>query len=378
MSLKIGIVGLPNVGKSTLFNALTKKGSAQASNFPFTTIDPNVGIVDLPDERLDTLAAIVHPERIVPATVTFVDIAGLVRGAHKGEGLGNKFLANIREVDAIALVLRDFSDPNVTHVGGAVDPIEDLQTIQTELILKDLESVEKKLESIQGTLRSGDKEAQALAPLLDRLKTGLEHGTLASSLPYTSDERELLQSLQLLTAKPLLVVLNVDEDRLRGAGARIGELMPALFPTPPEHLPLRSSAAAERRVVPISAKVEAELVELDAHERDEYLAELGLTEPGLNRLIRQAFDLLGLATYFTAGPQEVRAWTIHQGTKAPQAAGVIHTDFERGFIKAEVIGYDDYVGLGGEQGARTAGKLRLEGKDYTVADGDVIHFRFNV
>ncbi len=365
-SLKIGIVGLPNVGKSTLFNALTKKGSAQASNFPFTTIDPNVGIVDLPDERLEQLAAIVHPAKITPATVTFVDIAGLVRGAHKGEGLGNKFLANIREVDAIAIVLRDFTDPNVTHVGGAVNPLEDLATIQTELILKDLESVEKKIESIQGTLRSGDKEAQALAPLLDRLKLELEQGNLGSALPYSSDERELLSRLQLLTTKPLMIVLNVDETRLAGVGERI------------EELKRQDSTLSPVSTTPVSAKVEAELVELEPNERDEHLNELGLAEPGLNRLIRQAFELLDLDTYFTAGPQEVRAWTIGKNTKAPQAAGVIHTDFERGFIKAEVIGYDDYVALGGEAGARTAGKLRLEGKDYTVADGDVIHFRFNV
>lgn len=356
MSLRIGIVGLPNVGKSTLFNALTKKASAQASNFPFTTIDPNIGIVDLPDERLQKLAEIVNPEKIVPATVTFVDIAGLVRGAHKGEGLGNKFLTNIRDVDAIALVLRGFTDPNVTHVAGAIDPQADAETIETELALKDLETIEKRLGSLEGEIKAGKKDAIAAKPLLEQAKAALEQGRPVRALPYSAEQKALVGQLQLLTAKPLLYVLNVDEAEVATVGDRVGELS----------------------VVPISAKVEAELASLSPDEAAEYLETLGLREPGLNRLIREAFRLLGLQTYFTAGPKEVRAWTIPVGATAPQAAGVIHTDFEHGFIRAEVIAYTDYITHGGEQGAKAAGKLRSEGKEYIVADGDVIHFRFNV
>lgn len=365
MSLQIGIVGLPNVGKSTLFNALTKKGSAAASNFPFTTIDPNVGIVDLPDNRLEKLAEIVVPERIVPASVTFVDIAGLVRGASAGEGLGNKFLANIREVDAIAMVLRDFTDPNVTHVAGAIQPVSDAEIIHTELALKDLETVTKSKSSAEGKARTGDKTAAAYLAALTAAEAALEEGRAIRTLSPT--DCTILEPLQLLTAKPILYVLNVDEDRLSKATDRIAELRisaPDLF--------------GEYPIVPISAKIEAELVELTSDEQLTYLAELGLEEPGLNRLIREAFTLLNLQTYFTAGPKEVRAWTVPIGATAPQAAGVIHTDFERGFIRAEVIAYNDYIALGGEMAAKTAGKLRSEGKDYIVQDGDVVHFRFNV
>lgn len=366
MSLQIGIVGLPNVGKSTLFNALTKKQAAEAQNFPFTTIEPNIGIVSLPDERLDKLAELVHPEKVVPATVTFVDIAGIVRGAHKGEGLGNQFLTNIRDVDAIALVLRDFTDPNVTHVAGSVNAQEDAETIQTELALKDLETVTKRLDAVSGKARTGEKEAVALLPILDQAKAALEQGRGVRSLPFSPEQKILLKSLQLLTDKPVLYVLNVDEQELGGAGERVEELKKL------------SELIAASPALPVSAKIEAELATLDAAEQAEYLRELGISEPGLDRLIREAFTTLGLATYFTAGPKEVRAWTIHQGMTAPQAAGVIHTDFERGFIRAEVISYADYVHFGSEQAARDAGKLRSEGKEYVVQDGDVVHFRFNV
>ena len=365
-SLKIGIVGLPNVGKSTLFNALVKKMSAQASNFPFTTIEPNIGIVDLPDPRLNQLAAIVHPEKIVSATVTFVDIAGLVRGASQGEGLGNKFLAHIREVDAIAMVVRDFTDPNVTHVAGAVDPISDIETIETELALADLATVDKRLQGIDGQVKAGNKEALALRDLLIRLKPELDQGRGVRALAYSDAERPLLHQLQLLTAKPLMFVLNVDESAAARGGERVEALQAA-----------RTDLAAAT-IVPISAKIEQEVAELSPAEQTEFLGELGLTEPGLNRLIREAFDLLGLQTYFTAGPKEVRAWTIPRRASAPQAAGVIHTDFERGFIRAEVIAYDDFIAGNGEDGAKKAGKWRLEGKDYVVQDGDVMHFRFNV
>ena len=365
MSLRIGIVGLPNVGKSTLFNALTKKGSATASNFPFTTIDPNIGIVDLPDQRLAALASLVSPERVIPATVTFVDIAGLVRGASTGEGLGNKFLANIREVDAIAMVLRNFTDPNVTHVAGAVNPTDDAETIHTELALKDLETVTNARGGAEGRARTGDKEAVQYLAALNAARSALEEGRAVRTLPPI--EQALLVPLQLLTAKPILYVLNVDENALNTAGTEVEVLRtraPELFAYSP--------------IVPVSAKIEAELVDLDPAEQAVYLHELGLSEAGLNRLIRDAFTLLGLQTYFTAGPKEVRAWTVAAGATAPQAAGVIHTDFERGFIRAEVIAYDDYIALHGEQGAKAAGKLRSEGKEYIVHDGDIMHFRFNV
>lgn len=367
MSLEIGIVGLPNVGKSTLFNALTKKQSAQASNFPFTTIEPNVGVVDVPDERLNQLAELVHPEKIVPATVRFVDIAGLVKGASQGEGLGNKFLSHIREVNAIALVLRDFTDPNITHVAGEVSPAADLGTLEAELLLADLASVEKRLEGLAGQARSGNKEALALQPLLERLKKTLEEGRAVRHEPLSDEEQSLLRSFPLLTAKPLLIVLNMGESALATAGERVEELRASA-----------REAFGQTPIIPICAKVEAELAELEPTEQHEYLTSLGLSEPGLNRLIHEAYALLGLRTYFTAGVQEVRAWTIPAGAKAPQAAGVIHTDFERGFIKAEVIGFSDYIAHQGEAGAKAVGRLRLEGKEYVVADGDVIEFKFNV
>lgn len=376
MSLSIGIVGLPNVGKSTLFNALTKKQAAEAQNFPFTTIEPNIGIVSLPDERLDKLAELVHPEKIVPATVTFVDIAGIVRGAHKGEGLGNQFLTNIRDVDAIALVLRDFTDPNVTHVAGSVNAEEDAETIQTELALKDLETVTKRLDAIAGKARTGEKEAVALLPVLEQARSALEEGRGVGTLAFSPEQKILLKSLQLLTDKPVLFVLNVDEAAFTSAGLSAGASAKAEERV--EELKKLSALIAASPALPVSAKIEAELATLDAAEQAEYLAELDISEPGLNRLIREAFTTLGLATYFTAGPKEVRAWTIHRGMTAPQAAGVIHTDFERGFIRAEVISYTDYVQFGSEQAARDAGKLRSEGKEYIVQDGDVIHFRFNV
>lgn len=366
MALSIGIVGLPNVGKSTLFNALVKKAAAQASNFPFTTIEPNVGIVDVPDERLQQLAAIATPERTVPATVTFVDIAGLVRGASQGEGLGNKFLSHIREVNAVVMVVRDFGDPNVTHVAGAVDPISDIETIETELALADLGTVEKRMQGMEGQVKAGNKEAVALRGLLHRLKEQLDTGRGVRSLAYTEAEQPLLQSLQLLTAKPIMYVLNVDESAVGRAGERVDALRSA------------RGDLATATIVPISAKIEQEIAELSPTEQTEFLGELGLVEPGLNRLIREAYALLGLQTYFTVGPKEVRAWTIPRGATAPQAAGVIHTDFERGFIKADVIGFDDFLAHSGEAGARTAGKLRQEGKEYVVRDGDVIEFKFNV
>lgn len=365
-SLKIGIVGLPNVGKSTLFNALVKKASAQASNFPFTTIEPNVGIVDVPDTRLDQLSLIVHPERVVPATVTFVDIAGLVRGASQGEGLGNKFLSHIREVDAITMVVREFNDPNVTHVAGDVNPISDIETIDTELALADLSTVDKRLQAIDGQVKAGNKEAIQMRDLLLRLKEILDQGRGVRTLTYSESDQLLLNSLQLLTAKPLMYVLNIDESNATTAGERVEELRK-----------LRADFQ-DATIVPISAKIEQEIVELSPTEQVEFLAELGLQEPGLNRLIREAYSLLNLDTYFTAGVKEVRAWTIHRGATAPEAAGVIHTDFQRGFIKADVIAFSDFIAGNGEAGAKTAGKLRQEGKEYIVKDGDVIEFKFNV
>ena len=354
MALSIGIVGLPNVGKSTLFTALTKKVGL-AANYPFATIEPNVGIVAVPDRRLDALAEIVQPQRVLPATVEFVDIAGLVKGASTGEGLGNQFLANIRETDAIVEVVRYFSDPDVTHVAGAVDPESDVEVIKLELVLADLATVEKALPRLDKESRK-DKDLVPKFEVAQRMLAHLEAGNRAAQMEMSGEERELLADLHLLTMKPMLYVANVDEDMLET------ELAPIDGVTP-----LR-----------ICAKVEAELVELDDEEASEYLSELGLSEPGLDTLIREAYRLLGLQSYFTAGVQEVRAWTIPIGAKAPQAAGVIHTDFERGFIKAEVVAYEDYVALGGEAGAKAAGKLRIEGKEYVLADGDVVHFRFNV
>ncbi len=363
MGFKCGIVGLPNVGKSTLFNALTESAAAQAANYPFCTIEPNVGEVPVPDPRLDRLATIAKSAQVVPTRLTFVDIAGLVRGASKGEGLGNQFLAHIREVDAIAYVLRCFEDNDVVHIEGRVDPIADAETIETELMLADLDSLERRVPILEKKIRGQDKEAKKTLTLLERALTLLREGKPARLAALAEDERAEFRTLGLLTAKPVLYVCNVDE-----ASAETGNVHSARV----EALAKAEGAGC----VIISAKIEAELAELPPNERQAYLAELGLQEPGLNRLINEGYKLLGLITYFTAGPKEARAWTVTQGTRAPQAAGAIHTDFEKGFIRAETIAYDDYVALSGEAGARDAGKLRLEGKDYVVKDGDVLHFRF--
>ena len=363
MGFKCGIVGLPNVGKSTLFNALTESAAAQAANYPFCTIEPNVGEVPVPDPRLDRLATIAKSAQIVPTRLTFVDIAGLVRGASQGEGLGNQFLAHIREVDAIAYVLRCFEDNDVVHVEGRIDPIADAETIETELMLADLDSLERRVPILEKKIRGQDKEAKKTLALLERALVLLREGKPARLAAIEEDERAEFRTLGLLTAKPVLYVCNVDE-----ASAATGNVHSAR---------LEALAKAEGAgCVIISAKIEAELAELPPDERQAYLADLGLQEPGLNRLINEGYRLLGLITYFTAGPKEARAWTVPEGTRAPQAAGVIHTDFEKGFIRAETIAYDDYVALSGEAGARDAGKLRLEGKDYVVKEGDVLHFRF--
>ena len=363
MGFKCGIVGLPNVGKSTLFNALTESAAAQAANYPFCTIESNVGEVPVPDPRLDRLATIAKSAQIVPTRLTFVDIAGLVRGASQGEGLGNQFLAHIREVDAIAYVLRCFEDNDVVHVEGRIDPIADAETIETELMLADLDSLERRVPILEKKIRGQDKEAKKTLALLERALVLLREGKPARLAAVEEDERAEFRTLGLLTAKPVLYVCNVDE-----ASAATGNVHSARV----EALAKAEGAGC----VIISAKIEAELAELPPDERQAYLADLGLQEPGLNRLINEGYRLLGLITYFTAGPKEARAWTVPEGTRAPQAAGVIHTDFEKGFIRAETIAYDDYVALSGETGARDAGKLRLEGKDYVVKDGDVLHFRF--
>lgn len=363
MSLKCGIVGLPNVGKSTLFNALTKAGIA-AENYPFCTIEPNVGVVELPDPRLAQLSAIVKPERIVPAIVEFVDIAGLVAGASKGEGLGNQFLAHIRETDAIVNVVRCFEDENVIHVAGKVDPISDIEVIQTELCLADLGTVEKAVHRAQKLGRAGDKEAIKLAAVLVKVQAALDEAKPVRSLGLSKDELLLIKPLCLITAKPAMFVGNVDEHG---------------FENNPFLDKLRAYAEGQKApVVAICAKTEAEMAEMSDEDKEIFLADMGQTEPGLNRLIRSAFKLLGLQTYFTAGVKEVRAWTIHIGDTAPQAAGVIHTDFERGFIRAQTIAFDDFIAYKGEQGAKDHGKMRAEGKEYVVKDGDVLNFLFNV
>jgi ribosome-binding ATPase len=363
MGIKCGIVGLPNVGKSTLFNALTKAGIA-AANFPFCTIEPNTGVVPVPDPRLNQLAEIVKPQRILPTSFEFVDIAGLVAGASRGEGLGNKFLAHIREVDAIAHVVRCFENSDIIHVAGRIDPISDIEIIDTELCLADLDSVEKALNRAEKAARVGDKEAIVKKEVLARLRDGLNQGTSARALGLSDEDKAAVRDLFLLTLKPVMYVANVLEDG---------------FENNPFLDKVRARALAEgAEVVPVSAAIEEEMAQLEDADRAEFLAEMGLSEPGLNRVIRAGYKLLGMQTYFTAGVKEVRAWQVHKGSTAPQAAGVIHTDFEKGFIRAETIAFDDFIKFKGEAGCREAGRMRLEGKEYVVQEGDVLHFRFNV
>ena len=365
MGFKCGIVGLPNVGKSTLFNALTQTAAAQAANYPFCTIEPNVGEVAVPDPRLDKLAEIAQSKEIVPTRISFVDIAGLVRGASKGEGLGNQFLANIREVDAIVHVLRCFEDADITHVEGSVDPLRDAEIIETELMLADLESLEKRLVKLEKKAATGDKEAKALVALMRKATDLLNEGKPARLAEIGPEEEKAWKGLQLLTAKPVLYVCNVDEDSAATGNAFTEKVM-------------EKARAEGAEAIVISARIEEELAQLPDEERREFLESMGLEEAGLDRLIRAGYRLLDLITFFTAGPKEAHAWTVRRGATAPEAAGVIHSDFEKGFIRAEVIAYDDYVAHGGEAGAREAGKMRLEGRDYVVQDGDVMHFRFAV
>ena len=365
MALTAGIVGLPNVGKSTLFNAITKAG-ALAANYPFATIDPNVGIVEVPDSRLIKLEEMVQPKKTIPTTFEFTDIAGIVKGASKGEGLGNKFLSHIREVDAICQVVRAFDDENVTHVSGRVNPLDDIEVINMELVLADLESVEKRLPKIEKMARQKDKTAEMELRILTQIKEALEDGKPVRSIDFNEDDQKWVNQAQLLTSKKMLYIANVGEDEI---GDKDNDKVKAI----------REYAANEdSEVIVISAKIEEEIATLDDEDKEMFLEDLGIEEPGLDRIIRTTYDLLGLSTYFTAGVQEVRAWTFKQGMTAPQCAGIIHTDFERGFIRAEVTSYDDYVQHGGENGAKEAGRQRLEGKDYIMQDGDIVHFRFNV
>ncbi|GGI33242.1 MULTISPECIES: redox-regulated ATPase YchF [Staphylococcus] len=365
MALTAGIVGLPNVGKSTLFNAITKAG-ALAANYPFATIDPNVGIVEVPDTRLTELEKIVNPKKTIPTTFEFTDIAGIVKGASKGEGLGNKFLSHIREVDAICQVVRAFDDENVTHVAGRVNPIDDIEVINMELVLADLESVEKRLPRLEKLAKQKDKTAVNEVRILTQIKEVLENGQPVRSIDFNEEDQKYVNQAQLLTAKKMLYIANVGEDEINDADNEKVKT-------------IREYAEQEgSEVIVISAKIEEEIATLDDEDKEMFLEDLGIEEPGLNILIRKAYELLGLATYFTAGVQEVRAWTFKEGMTAPQCAGIIHTDFERGFIRAEVTSYDDYVAYNGEQGAKEAGKMRLEGKEYIMKDGDVVHFRFNV
>lgn len=365
MSLKCGIVGLPNVGKSTLFNCLSN-AKAQAANFPFCTIEPNVGTITIPDERLEQLERMVQPQRVVPTTMEIVDIAGLVKGASKGEGLGNQFLANIRETDAIIHVLRCFDDGNIIHVDGSVNPVRDKEIIDIELQLKDLESIDKKLSALSRVLKSGDKDALKENELSLKIKEGLEKGMSIRGLNFSFDEREIIKKFQLITSKPVLYLCNVDEGSVKTGNQYVDQVKVAV-------------AGENAEVLVIGAKIEADITELDTYEeRQLFLDELGLEEPGVNRLIRSAYSLLNLQTYFTAGVKEVRAWTIYKGMTAPQAASVIHTDFEKGFIRAEVMKYNDFTSLGSEFAVKEAGKFKVEGKEYIVEDGDIMHFRFNI